>query len=82
MTRRFQLNLTDEQYEFLDDEADSSSVPVAELIRRAIDTTYGLADGRRFLVVEHARGRRTGRRLDRAPFVAAPDDWLSRPPSR
>lgn len=80
MTRRFQLNLTDEQYEFLDEEADSSSVPIAELIRRAIDTTYGLADGRRFLVVEHSRGRRTGRRLDREPFVAAPYDWLSASP--
>jgi hypothetical protein len=82
MTRRFQLNLTDEQYAFLDDEADGSSVPIAELIRRAIDTTYGLANGRRFLVVEHTPGRRTGRRLDRDPFVAASYDWLSGSPSQ
>ena len=39
---------------FLDDEADRSSVSVAELIRRAIDTTYGpLGQARELQVISH-----------------------------
>jgi hypothetical protein len=64
MTHRMQINLTDVQYSYLDAEADRSSVSVAELVRRAVDTTYGLSDSRRLVVVEHTLGRRSGRPLD------------------
>ncbi len=61
MGRRFQVVLTDAQYVFLDREADRSSVSIAELIRRAIDTTYGPYDGRRRVhVISHETGRRSG----------------------
>lgn len=70
MSRRFQVVLTNEQYVFLDAEADRSSVSVAELIRRAIDTTYGPYDGRgaRVHVISHELGRRSGRRFDANPW--------------
>lgn len=64
MSRRFQVVLTEQQYAFLDREADRSSVSVAELIRRAIDTTYGIVDSRRVQVITHELGRRSGRRFD------------------
>jgi hypothetical protein len=61
MSHRFQCVLTEEQYAFLDREADRSSVPIAELIRRAIDTTYGPYDDvPRVHVISHALGRRSG----------------------
>jgi Ribbon-helix-helix protein, copG family len=64
MSHRFQLVLTHEQYSFLDAEADRSGVSVAELIRRAIDTTYDpLGDTRRVHVIRHDLGRRSGRRF-------------------
>jgi hypothetical protein len=66
MSRRFQLALSETQYVFLDREADRSSVSVAELIRRAIDATYGPFDGTRTLhVITHELGRRSGRSMDR-----------------
>ena len=65
MSRRFQVVLSETQYHFLDKEADRSSVSVAELIRRAIDTTYGPFGGTRTLhVVTHELGRRSGRSMD------------------
>jgi hypothetical protein len=64
MSRRFQVVLAERQYAFLQREADRSSVSVAELIRRAIDTTYGAAGDRRVQVVSHELGRRSGIRLD------------------
>jgi hypothetical protein len=66
MSRRFQVVLTNEQYGFLDREADRSSVSVAELISRAIDTTYGPYDGRRpkVQVITHELGRRSGQAFD------------------
>lgn len=64
MAHRFEVALTDAQYVFLDEEADRSSVSIAELIRRAIDTTYGLDGRRRVYVISHSLGRRSGRRLD------------------
>jgi hypothetical protein len=71
MSRRFQLNLTDAQYQRLTAESRRSSVSVAELIRRAIDEhTPAGAEGRvrnRELSVRFARwpaaGRRSGVRL-------------------
>jgi len=65
MSHRFQIVLTEKQYVFLQDEADRSSVSVAELIRRAIDSTYGpLPAGRRVHVISHEVGRRSGRLFD------------------
>jgi hypothetical protein len=61
MSHRFQLVLTESQYAFLDAEADRSSVAVAELIRRAIDTAYGLAGDEKVHVISHTLGRRSGR---------------------
>jgi hypothetical protein len=64
MAHRLQITLTDEQYDFLCGEAERSSVSIAELIRRSIDTVYGLADFRRVLEIVHSVGRRPGIRLD------------------
>ena len=63
MSHRFQVVLSDEHYAFLDAEADRSSVSIAELIRRAIDTTYAPSGERRVHVISHELGRRSGRRL-------------------
>jgi hypothetical protein len=65
MSHRIQVALTNEQYAFLDSEADRSSVSVAELIRRAIDTTYGPYDGSgpKVHVISHELGRRPGIRF-------------------
>ena len=67
MPHRIQITLTDEQYSYLDAEADRSSVSIAELVRRAVDTSYGLSDTRKVLVLEHTLGRRAGRRIDEEP---------------
>ena len=40
MGRRTQVTLTDEQYLFLHGEAGRTGLPVAELVRRAVDETY------------------------------------------
>ena len=40
---RFNLILEQRQYAFLSGESERLSVPAAELVRRAIDKTYGLA---------------------------------------
>lgn len=63
MSHRFQLVLSERQYLHLNTEADRSSVSVAELIRRAIDTTYGFEDTGKVRLISHELGRRSGRRL-------------------
>jgi hypothetical protein len=40
MSRKTQITLTDRQHAFLRDEAGRTGLPMAELIRRAVDTTY------------------------------------------
>ncbi len=40
VSRRTQITLTDRQHLFLRDESDRTGLPMAELIRRAVDTTY------------------------------------------
>jgi hypothetical protein len=40
MSRRLQITLTDRQYAWLMAEADRTSVPAAELTRRALEQTY------------------------------------------
>jgi hypothetical protein len=63
MAHRLQVLLSRDQYAFLDAEADRSGVSMAELIRRAIDTTYGPDGERRVFLITHTLGRRVGRRL-------------------
>jgi hypothetical protein len=70
MSHRIQITLTNDQYAFLDDEADRSSVSIAELVRRAVDTTYALSEPSTVRVIEHTLGRRAGRRLDGAQWRA------------
>jgi hypothetical protein len=66
MSRRFNLTLTDAQYDWLTDESRQTSVPVAELIRRAIDDTFPSRHDRRLasheLSVRLQRRRFIGRR--------------------
>ena len=64
MSRRFSLTLTTAQYEWLDAESDRSSVPIAEIIRRALDTVHGPHGERRVVSITHTTGRRPGRQLD------------------
>jgi hypothetical protein len=64
MARRLHITISEEQYAFLDEEADRSSVSIAELVRRALDTTYVLAGPARVTVIEHTLGRRSGRSVD------------------
>ena len=64
MSRRIQITVSDADYEFLNREADRSSVSIAELMRRAYDNTYGARHDRKVLVITHTLGRRAGRRLD------------------
>jgi hypothetical protein len=40
MSRRTQITLTDRQHAFLVDESMRTDLPLAELVRRAIDTVY------------------------------------------
>jgi hypothetical protein len=64
IAHRIQITLTDDQFEYLDGEADRSSVSIAELIRRAVDTTYGISSFRTVSFISHTLGRRAGRPLD------------------
>jgi hypothetical protein len=63
MGHRLHVTVSDEQYAFLDDEADRSSVSIAELVRRALDTVFGPQGERRVIEITHAAGRRAGRRI-------------------
>jgi len=63
MAKRLQILLTPIQYAFLSDEARRSSVSMGELIRRAIDTTYGPTGAKRVHLITHTLGRRPGVRL-------------------
>jgi len=64
MSHRLQITLSEEQYAFLDEEADRSSLSMAELVRRALDTTYVLAGPGRVTVIDHTLGRRPGKSVD------------------
>jgi len=64
MAHRLQVLLSDEQYVLLDAEANRSSVSMAELVRRAVDTVFGArGEERAFVSITHTLGRRPGRRL-------------------
>ena len=64
MSHRLNVTLTNEQYEWLDSEANRSSVSMSETIRRALDTVFGMHGERRVFAVTHAAGRRPGVKLD------------------
>jgi len=64
MGHRLQVTISNDQYTFLDAEADRSSVSIAELVRRALDTVFGEHGERRVVHISHATGRRPGRRVD------------------
>jgi hypothetical protein len=64
VSRRLHITVSEQQYAFLDEEANRSSVSIAELVRRALDTTYVLAGPGRVTVIEHTLGRRPGRNVD------------------
>ena len=64
MGHRLQVTVSSEQYAFLNDEADRSSVSMAELVRRALDTVFGAQGERKLVVISHSTGRRSGRRVD------------------
>jgi hypothetical protein len=67
MSHRLNITLSNEQYAWLDAEANRSSVSMSETIRRALDTVFGVHGERRVFAVTHATGRRPGLRLDRDP---------------
>ena len=63
VSQRFHITLSSTQYDFLSSESTRSSVSVAELIRRAIDATYGPSGAKRVSVITHTLGRRSGLRV-------------------
>jgi hypothetical protein len=63
LSHRFQVILSETQYMFLTAESNRSSVSVAELIRRAIDATYGPGGTKTIHVITHTLGRRSGLRV-------------------
>ena len=70
MSRRTQITLTDEQYERLRDESRRSGMGLAELVRRALDSTYGCQSREEFLAaLEASFGSWTGREEDGAAYV-------------
>jgi hypothetical protein len=71
MAHRIQITLTDDQYSFLAAEADRSSVSIAELIRRSVDTVYGIRGLKAVSYVTHTLGRRPGLPVDDEPTLAA-----------
>jgi hypothetical protein len=71
MSHRLQITITREQYVFLNAEAARSSVSVAELIRRAIETVYAPLGPSRVHVITHTLGRRAGLPLDRQDSLGA-----------
>jgi hypothetical protein len=64
MSRRLHVTISAEQYAFLNEEADRSSVSIAELVRRALDTVFGPQGQQKVLVISHSTGRRPGRHID------------------
>jgi hypothetical protein len=63
MSHRLCISISNQQYVFLNGEADRSSVSIAELVRRALDTVYGPRGERELIEVMHTLGRRPGRRI-------------------
>jgi hypothetical protein len=75
MSRRLHITLSEDQYAFLNEEANRSSLSVAELVRRALDTTYVLAGPGRVTVSEQTRGRRAGKNSDQDGASVRRGQW-------
>ena len=63
MSHRLHIAVSNQQYALLNDEADRSSVSIAELVRRALDTVYGRRGEKKIVEIAHTVGRRPGRRI-------------------
>jgi hypothetical protein len=63
MSHRLHIAISSEQYAFLTAEADRTSLSVAELVRRALDTVFGPTGERRVVEISRLLGRRPGRRI-------------------
>ena len=78
MSHRTQITLTDEQYERLVDESSRSGLALAELVRRALDQTYGATESAEMLEVLDATFGRWTSEGDGASYVAALRRGMSR----
>jgi hypothetical protein len=65
VSRRLQIAMSEAQYQLLLRESERSSVSMAELVRRAIDTTYEADGPNLVLEITHVLGRRAGVPFDR-----------------
>lgn len=70
MSHRTQITLTDDQYERLRDESARSGLGLAELVRRAVDQSYGTVSGQELLaVLDDTFGRWVDRDVDGGAYV-------------
>ena len=70
MSHRTQITLEDAQYERLQAEARQTGLGLAELVRRAVDKTYGRSGTDEFLkAVDEALGAWSGRDADGEAYV-------------
>ncbi len=70
MSHRTQITLTDDQYERLLDESERSGLGLAELVRRAVDRSYGSATrGERLDALERSFGAWAEHDTDGALYV-------------
>ena len=70
MSHRTQITLSDEQYDRLRHESARSGLGLAELVRRAVDRSYGSATHRQLLdALDSSFGSWTERDIDGADYV-------------
>ncbi|MDP8931389.1 MAG: ribbon-helix-helix domain-containing protein [Actinomycetota bacterium] len=70
MSHRTQITLTDAQYERLRAESERTGVGLAELVRRALDRSYGLTQHDTLRAgLEDSFGSWTGRDYDGSSYV-------------
>jgi len=70
MSHRTQITLTDEQYDRLRDASARSGLGLAELVRRAVDRSYGVAtDVERLEALEQSFGAWADRDVDGVVYV-------------
>lgn len=70
MSHRTQITLTDEQYERLRTESQRTGLGLAELVRRAVDRSYGTTQHATLLQgLDESFGSWTDRRYDGADYV-------------
>lgn len=70
MSHRTQITLTDEQYERLRDQAQRTGLGLAELVRRAVERSYGsVPPADRLRALDDSFGAWTDRDFDGASYV-------------